>query len=240
MEKNFKNNMKNLLNKIDIDISEEQISKFQNYMNLLLEWNDKINLTAITEENDIILKHFVDCLTIQKYIKENCKVVDIGTGAGFPGIPLAIMNEKAQFTLVDSLNKRINFLNDVKLKINLNNVETMHSRAEEFGQNKLYREKFDIAVSRAVANLCVLAEYLLPAVRVGGKVVCMKGSQVDDEIIDAKFAVEKLGGKISWVDEFCLPDSDMRRNVIVIDKIRPTPKQYTRKAGMPAKQPLKL
>lgn len=239
MESNFNENMKKLMNEIDVDITENQISKFYDYMNLLLEWNEKINLTAITKPDEIILKHFVDCLTIQKYIEANKKIVDIGTGAGFPGVPLAIMNDRCRFTLVDSLNKRINFLNEIKDKLNLKNVSAIHSRAEEFDQNKMYRENFDIAVSRAVANLCVLSEYLLPAVKVGGKVICMKGSQIEEELNDAKFALKELGGKVKLVDEFLLPGTDMKRNVVVIEKVKETPKRYPRKAGTPAKQPLK-
>lgn len=239
MESNFNENMKKLMNEIDVDITENQISKFYDYMNLLLEWNEKINLTAITKPDEIVLKHFVDCLTIQKYIEDNKKIVDIGTGAGFPGVPLAIMNDRCRFTLVDSLNKRINFLNEIKDKLNLKNVSAIHSRAEEFDQNKMYRENFDIAVSRAVANLCVLSEYLLPAVKVGGKVICMKGSQIEEELNDAKFALKELGGKVKFVDEFLLPGTDMKRNVVVIEKVKETPKRYPRKAGTPAKQPLK-
>ena len=239
MEKELKNNFIQLLNKIDIEINDKQINDFYKYMNLILEWNEKINLTAITEPSDIILKHFVDCLTIKKYINKNEKIVDIGTGAGFPGIPLAIMNKENEFTLVDSLNKRINFLNEVKENLDLKNVITIHSRAEEFGQNKIYREKFDIAVSRAVANLSVLLEYLMPAVKLGGKLICMKGSQVEDEIKDAKYALNELGGKIVNIEEFYLPETDMKRNIILIEKIKETPKKYPRKAGTPAKQPLK-
>lgn len=239
MDENLSELFKKLAKEIKIDINEAEIAKFYEYMNLLLEWNEKINLTAITEPNDIILKHFIDCLTIKKYLKNTDKIVDIGTGAGFPGIPLAIMSETNKFTLVDSLNKRVNFLNEVKEKISLKNIEAIHSRAEDFGQNKMYREKYDIAVSRAVANLSVLLEYLLPTVKVGGKVICMKGSQVEDEISEAKFALGELGAKIKFVDEFCLPETDMKRNVIVIEKIKNTPKKYPRKSGTPSKQPLK-
>lgn len=239
MKEDFKQYFSQLLKEIEIEIREEQMIQFYEYMKLLLEWNEKINLTAITEQREIILKHFVDCLTIQKYLKPEQKIVDIGTGAGFPGIPLAIMNETNNFVLVDSLNKRINFLNEVKEKINLQNVVTIHSRAEEFGQNKLYREKFDIAVSRAVANLSVLVEYLLPAVKVGGSVICMKGSQIDDEIKQAEFAIKELGGRIEKREEFYLPGTDMKRNIIRIEKIRETPRKYPRKAGVPSKQPLK-
>jgi 16S rRNA (guanine527-N7)-methyltransferase len=239
MNEQFSQNLENLLKKIDIEIKNEEIVQFYEYMKILIEWNEKINLTAITEANDIILKHFVDSLTINKYLKNNEKIVDIGTGAGFPGIPLAIMNKTNEFFLVDSLNKRINFLNEVKQNIKLDNITTIHSRAEDFGQNKLYREKFDIAVSRAVANLSVLLEYLLPAVKVGGKVICMKGSQIEEEINEAKFAINELGGKINKVEDFYLPGTDMKRNVIVIEKIKSTPKKYPRKAGMPSKQPLR-
>ena len=238
MNNNFKNKICELLQEINIEITEEKIKKFYNYMNLLLEWNEKINLTAITEENDIILKHFVDSLTVYKYIGENKEVIDIGTGAGFPGIPLAILNNKNEFTLLDSLNKRINFLSDIKEKLSLENITNIHARAEEFGQNKKYREKFDIAVSRAVANLSTLAEYLLPMVKIGGKAICMKGSNIEDELKDAEFAIYEFGGKIILRDEFYLPKSDITRNILVIEKIKNTPLKYPRKAGTPAKEPL--
>ena len=239
MNNNFKNNLSKLLQEINIEINEEEINKFYDYMFLLLEWNEKINLTAITEENDIILKHFVDSLTIYKYIEENKHVIDIGTGAGFPGIPLAISRNMSNFTLVDSLNKRINFLNEIKEKLCLENVTNIHARAEEFGQNKKYREKFDVAVSRAVANLSVLVEYLLPVVKLGGKVICMKGSNIGDELKEAEFAISTLGGKVILKDEFCLPQSDIKRNIIIIEKIKNTPSKYPRKAGTPVKDPLK-
>lgn len=222
------------------EIDDNKIQKFYDYMNLLVEWNKKINLTAITEEKDIILKHFVDSLTVLKYIKENKSIVDVGTGAGFPGIPLAIMNDSLKITLVDSLNKRINFLNEVCNKINLENIKAIHARAEEFGQDNNYRESYDVAISRAVANLTVLVEYLLPLVKVGGKIICMKGPDIEEELKQAKSAIDILGGKFERCDNFCLPKSDISRNIIIINKIKETPKKYPRKAGTPAKTPLFL
>ena len=222
------------------EIDDNKIQKFYDYMNLLVEWNKKINLTAITEEKDIILKHFVDSLTVLKYIKENKSIVDVGTGAGFPGIPLAIMNDSLKITLVDSLNKRINFLNEVCSKIKLKNTKAIHSRAEEFGQDNNYRESYDIAISRAVSNLTVLAEYLLPLVKVGGKIICMKGPDIEEELKQAKSAIDILGGKFERCDNFCLAKSDISRNIIIINKIKETPKKYPRKAGTPVKTPLFL
>lgn len=225
--------------KIDIKFTEEQLNQFYEYMNLLLEWNEKINLTAITDPNEVILKHFIDSLTINKYIKENSTFADVGTGAGFPGIPLKILRPDLKITLVDSLNKRINFLNEVINKLNLVNIETVHSRIEDFGKDKKYRESFDFVTARAVANLAVLSEYLLPIAKVGGQCVCMKGSSVEEELSNGKNAIKVLGGKIKNIDEFVLPDSDMSRNVIIIDKIKNTPNKYPRKAGIPVKEPLK-
>lgn len=225
--------------KIDIKFTEEQLNQFHEYMNLLLEWNEKINLTAITDPNEVILKHFMDSLTINKYIKENSTLADVGTGAGFPGIPLKILRPDLKITLVDSLNKRINFLNEVINKLNLVNIETVHSRIEDFGKDKKYRESFDFVTARAVANLAVLSEYLLPIAKVGGQCVCMKGSSVEEELSNGKNAIKVLGGKIKNIDEFVLPDSDMSRNVIIIDKIKNTPNKYPRKAGIPVKEPLK-
>jgi 16S rRNA (guanine527-N7)-methyltransferase len=237
---NFKEELLYKMKKIDIELTEKQVKQFYNYMNLLIEWNNNINLTAITEEKDIILKHFVDSLTVLKYIKENKSIVDVGTGAGFPGIPLAIMNDSLKITLVDSLNKRINFLNEVCSKIKLKNTKAIHSRAEEFGQDNNYRESYDIAISRAVSNLTVLAEYLLPLVKVGGKIICMKGPDIEEELKQAKSAIDILGGKFERCDNFCLPKSDISRNIIIINKIKETPKKYPRKAGTPVKTPLFL
>lgn len=234
----FNKKLIDLLKKINVIINDEKASMFKTYMNLLLEWNEKINLTTITGEDDILLKHFVDSLTITKYLQNNEKIVDIGTGAGFPGIPISIVKEDTKLYLVDSLNKRINFLNEVKTKLLLNNISLFHSRAEEFGQNKNYREYFDVAVSRAVANLCTLAEYLIPLVKLGGKVICMKGSNIQEELNNSKFAIEELGGSIINIEEFFLPETDIKRTIIIIEKVKSTPKKYPRKAGIPAKQPL--
>lgn len=218
-------------------IPENEIEKFYQYMKLLLEWNEKINLTAITDESEIIRKHFIDSLTISKLIKEDTIVVDVGTGAGFPGMPLAI-TKKVKVTLVDSLNKRINFLNIVKEYIELDNVNTVHGRAEEVGQNEKYREKFDYAVSRAVAPINVLLEYMLPLVKVGGYCLCMKGPKVIDEMQGIENVAEKLGGKYIKLEELEIPGEESRKNVIIIKKVESTNKKYPRKPGTPAKQPL--
>ena len=239
MNNDFKNKMIELARMINVKLTEEQVEDFFKYMNLLLEWNEKINLTAITDVDDIILKHFIDSMTVLKYIEKDKSIIDVGTGAGFPGIPIAIMREDVKITLLDSLNKRINFLNEVCSELKINNIETIHGRAEEAGQNKQYREKYDIAVSRAVANMTTLSEYLIPFVKVGGICICMKGSEIDHELEQAKFAIKELGGKIEKVEKFNLPDSDIERNIVIIKKIKPTPNRYPRKAGMPSKMPIR-
>lgn len=226
------------LKDFNIKINDEQIKKFMNYMNLLLEWNEKINLTAITQPDEVKLKHFVDSLTVLKYINDDDKVIDIGTGAGFPGIPLKIMKGNTKITLLDSLNKRINFLNIVIETLNLRNIQAIHGRAEEIARNKLYREKYDVAVSRAVANLSTLSEYMLPFVKVGGKCICMKGANVNEELERAQNAIKELGGEIERVDNFYLSDNDNERNIIIIRKVKETSSKYPRKAGMPSKEPL--
>ena len=226
-------------NNIGIKLNNEQILKFEKYKKLLVSWNEKINLTAITDDEGIVLKHFIDCLEIVKYIDEGKKIIDVGTGAGFPGIPLAIMNESLKVTLVDSLNKRLIFLQEVINELNLKNVELVHARAEEFGQNKKYREKFDISTSRAVANLSTLSEYLIPLVKENGKIICMKASEAEEEIEQAKKAINVLGGTIKNVETFDLPQSDIGRTIITIEKAKKTPTKYPRKAGTPSKEPIK-
>lgn len=223
----------------ELNLSMEQIEKFYKYMELLIEWNEKMNLTAIIEPSEIILKHFIDSLTIIKYVKNGDYIVDVGTGAGFPGIPLAIVNQNLKIILVDSLNKRLIFLQEVIKQLELKNVETIHSRAEEFGQNEKYREKFDIATSRAVANLSTLSEYLVPLVKLNGKCICMKASNANEEIDQAKKAIDVLGGTIEKIEEFNLPESDIERTIIVLNKKKRTPNRYPRKSGTPSKEPIK-
>ena len=229
---------KEKIQELSPNLTEKQQEQFYNYMNLLIEWNNKINLTAITEPNEIIVKHFIDSMTILKEIENNSKIVDVGTGAGFPGIPLKIANPELEVVLLDSLNKRINFLNEVINNLNLKKINSIHFRVEEAGQNKKYREQFDIATSRAVAALNILAEYMLPLVKVGGKCICMKGSEVEEEIEKSKKAIEILGGKIEKVENFTLANTDMKRNIVIIRKVKQTPSKYPRKAGTPSKEPL--
>ena len=234
----FKKKMNFYLEELSIMFNEEQYKKFYTYMNLLLEWNEKINLTAITDKEEIILKHFIDSLTILKYVNDNEKMLDVGTGAGFPGIPIKIMNENIEITLLDSLNKRINFLNEVINKLKLKNISAIHSRIEDYGKNNKYREKYDIVTSRAVANLATLSEYMLPMLKIKGKSICMKGSDIKEEVKNSKRAIDILGGEIVNIEELVLPKSDNRRNLIIIEKKKNTPLKYPRKAGIPSKEPL--
>lgn len=234
----FKKEMNINLMALNLKLDDSQIKNFYDFMNLLIEKNKVMNLTGITEPKEVILKHFIDSLTVLKYINENDNIIDVGTGAGFPGIPLKIAENSLEITLLDSLNKRINFLNEVIEKINLNKVKTIHGRAEDFGQDFKYREKYDVAVSRAVAPLNVLLEYMLPFVKVGGKCICMKGSNCDEEIENSRKAIEILGGKIEEIKKFNLPNSDNNRTIFIIKKIQKMSRQYPRKAGIPTKNPL--
>ena len=239
MEKeDFERIFKSYLEKIQIYIEKEKIEKLYIYMNILLEWNKNINLTAITNPEEIILKHFIDSLTIEKYISKSGSIIDIGTGAGFPGIPLKIFREDINVTLVDSLNKRVKFLDFVIEKLNLKNIQAIHGRAEELGKNKNYREKYDIATSRAVANLTTLSEYLIPFIKKNGKCICMKGPDIEEEVENSKNAIKVLGGKIINTDFLTLPNSDIKRNIIIIEKIEKTPIKYPRKPGIPSKEPI--
>lgn len=234
----FKREFEKYLAKMNISLLKEQYGQFYAYMELLIEWNEKMNLTAITDPKEIILKHFVDSLTIAKYVKEDKSIIDMGTGAGFPGIPIKIYRKDVKVVLADSLNKRIKFLDEVIDKLKLENVETIHCRAEELGKNKQYREKFDYATSRAVANLSTLSEYLMPFVKLNGKCIFMKIIEVEEELEKAKKAIKTLGGKIEKVDKFEIPESDLGRSIIIVKKEKITPSKFPRKPGTPAKEPL--
>ena len=237
MEKtNFYKKMAEESEKIGIKLPDEQLNEFYEYMQLLLEWNEKMNLTAITDPEEVIKKHFVDSITIKKYIKEKSRLIDVGTGAGFPGIPLKIVDKSIKLTLLDSLNKRINFLNEIIEKLNLKEVNTIHSRAEEYAKNKV-RESYDVAVSRAVADLPILLEYLMPYVKLNGICICMKGPKAQEELERSKKAINILGGKLEKVEKITI-DEEMERNLIIIRKIKDTPNKYPRKAGIPTKNPI--
>lgn len=239
MEKEeFRRKLIKQMQSINVQIDDAKADKFYRYMELLLEWNEKMNLTAITDPEEMITKHFVDCATILPYVKDSKKVIDMGTGAGFPGIPLKILKEDCQITLVDSLNKRILFLEKVVKELKLEKVELIHARAEELARNKKYRESYDISVSRAVAPLNVLLEYTVPFVKVGGECICMKGSNVQEEIGQSKKAFEVLGVKIEKVNEFKIPNTDMGRSILEIKKEKTTNKIYPRKAGTPKSKPI--
>lgn len=210
------------------------------YEKLLLEWNQKFNLTAITDTDEIRLKHFYDSLTCLKAIQdENASLIDIGCGAGFPGIPLKIALPDIKLVLMDSVRKKTDFCAKVAAKLGLDNVSTIHARVEELGKDPGHREKYDWVVARAVAALPVLAEYLLPLVHVGGYALAQKGANITEELSKAKNAVAELGGQVSQVMEFELPQSGEKRSLVVIEKIRTTPAKYPRKPGMPSKKPLK-
>lgn len=220
------------------DISEQNTSQFEIYMNLLKEWNQKINLTAIEEDREIIIKHFIDSLSILPYIPaQKMRLIDVGTGAGFPGIPLKIANPDIDVTLLDSLEKRIKFLNEIITATNISGIKAVHGRAEDMGVNPVYREKFDIAVARAVASLPVLVEYCLPFVKINGLFIAMKGNNTE-EFENSTKALDILGGKIEKIAKMVLPDTNIERNVVIIRKFRQTPTKYPRKAGKPSKDPL--
>ena len=223
--------------KNNIKISEEKNEQYFQYMNLILEWNEKINLTAIKDEKEFIVKHFIDSLTIDSLINDSKKLLDIGTGAGFPGIPLKINNPDINVTLIDSVNKKIMVLNDVIEKLGLEKTEALHVRAEELARENDYREKFDIVTTRAVSNLSTISEYMLPFVKIGGKAICMKGPNIEQELEDAKNAIQLLGGQIEKIEKFNI--DDFERNIIIIKKVKNTNKKYPRGQGKPAKEPIK-
>ncbi len=224
----------------NFNLSNEQIDKFTLYYELLIEWNKKINLTAITDYQDVALKHMIDSLSCyeEKVFPLDCSVIDVGSGAGFPGIPLKIFRPDIRLVLLDSLNKRLLFLQDVCQKVELSSVEFIHSRAEDIGQNIKYREIFDVVVSRAVAKLPVLAELCIPLVKPYGYFLALKGAQYQVESDSAKQAIAILGVELDHTREVMLPGIDDRRAVLYYQKIKNTPKQYPRRPGLPEKKPL--
>ncbi|SHK00671.1 16S rRNA (guanine(527)-N(7))-methyltransferase RsmG [Paramaledivibacter caminithermalis] len=237
-------NSKDILKKggkeIDIDIDDRMIEKFTIYKDLLIEWNKKINLTGITEDNEIMIKHFLDSLTcfMTGIIKHGSKIIDVGTGAGFPGIPLKIYYEDLNITLLDSLNKRIKYLESVCDSTNLKNVELLHGRAEDYGKKEEYREKYDVAVARAVADLSILSEYCLPFVKVNGYFIAQKGPKAYEEVLKSEKAVSILGGEIVDTFDVKLPFTEIKHSLVLIKKIKKTPPKYPRKAGIPTKKPI--
>lgn len=225
---------------LDIDLSEVQIEQFMKYKVLLQEWNQKMNLTAITEDREVITKHFLDCMTINKALDMNkaYKMIDIGTGAGFPGLVIKIAFPQVKVTLVDSLKKRLTFLETVIEELGLEDIECVHSRAEDLGKNQSFRESFDICASRAVANLAVLSEYTLPFVKLDGYLVALKGQKLDEELEQGKKAIKILGGQLEAVIDAGVPFTDLEHKIAKIKKVKPTSTKYPRKAGEPTKSPL--
>ena len=229
------------LEKLNINLTEHQKEQFDRYYEMLVEWNNVMNLTGITDYDEVNLKHFTDSLTLVRNIDMNKidAVIDIGTGAGFPGLPIKIAFPHIHVVLLDSLNKRIKFLNEVINLLELNDIKAIHGRAEDYAKHAEYREQFDICVSRAVANLATLSEYCLPYVKVDGLFVPYKSGEIDEELKSSEKAVSILGGKVEEVVKFQLPGTDIGRSFVKIHKIKETKKKYPRKAGMPTKEPLK-
>ncbi|MDY4561592.1 MAG: 16S rRNA (guanine(527)-N(7))-methyltransferase RsmG [Peptostreptococcus porci] len=232
--------LENGLKNFNIDVNDTMLEKFEKYREILVEYNKNMNLTGITEQREVYIKHFLDSVAIFKdgYIMDGLSVIDVGTGAGFPGIPYKICNPTIKLTLLDSLNKRINFLKDVCTNIGFDDVEFVHGRAEDFGQNEDFREKFDIATARAVANLPVLLELCIPFVKVGGFFICLKGPNAENEVEEAKNAMDVLDVKLVENIEVSLPDEELKHRILVFKKINETLGKYPRKAGKLSKKPL--
>ena len=222
-------------------IDAVKMEQYNRYLLLLQEWNNKINLTAITEEDEVYLKHFYDSLTLARFVdlnKPNLKLCDVGSGAGFPSIPLKILFPEIEITIVDSLKKRIRFLEILVEELALENVDLVHARAEDFGQKDEFRSAFDVVTARAVARLSVLAEFCLPITKEKGVFAAMKGSQGEEELEDSKKALKTLGGRLRTIETFELPEDAGERSILLIDKVKKTPKKYPRQAGTPNKKPL--
>lgn len=225
---------------LNVNLTDQQADQFMQYKTLLVEWNEKMNLTAITEDIEVITKHFLDCLTVQSSIdlSKIQTLVDVGTGAGFPGLVLKIAFPNIHITLIDSLNKRLKFLQHVIETLGLTGIECVHGRAEDLGKNKAYREQFEVCASRAVANLAVLSEYTLPFVQKGGYLIALKGQKLDEELAEGEKAISILGGTIDQLVDVVVPYTDLNHRIAKIKKVKETPKKYPRKAGEPTKAPL--
>lgn len=229
-----------ILNDWNITLNEKQRTQFLTYYEMLVEKNKVMNLTAVTEFDEVLKKHFLDSISLCQFerFKEKMTMLDLGTGAGFPGIPLKIVFPELQITLADSLNKRILFLEEVIEELELTGITAVHARAEELAKNKDYREQFDYCVSRAVANLSTLSEYCLPFVKLGGTFISYKSGEIEEEAAAAKHAIFLLGGKLKDIQKFEIPETDLHRSFVMIEKVKKTPKAYPRKAGTPSKAPL--
>lgn len=223
--------------KNNIEFKEDKLELLYKYMEGILEWNEKINVTSITDEKMFIVKHFLDSLTVMPFIKEKKSLIDIGTGAGFPGIPLNIMCEGKKITLIDSINKKLNIIRDLSEKLNLINLEIIHTRAEDLAIKKEYREKYDIATTRAVSNISTILEYMLPFLNKGGIAICMKGPNYKDELENSKKAIEVLGGNLKEIKTIKINEDE--RNLIIIEKVKETPKNFPRGKGKPLKEPIR-
>ena len=243
MTEMFEKLMNEGLEGLSLTLSEKKKEQFYQYYEMLIEWNKVMNLTAITELDEVVTKHFVDSLLLIKVIPnletETYTCIDVGTGAGFPGIPLKIAFPNLKITLLDSLNKRVGFLNEVIKTLGLENIQAVHGRAEDYGRDAKYREQFDLCVSRAVANMSTLSEYCIPFVKTGGFFVPYKSGKVEEELKQATSAVKKLGGEMGEVITHILPGTDVERTFIPVKKIAVTAKKFPRKAGLPSKEPLK-
>lgn len=230
------------LSKHNFELTDKQKQQFKLYFKMLIEVNEHVNLTRITEEDEVYLKHFYDSITplftFGAVFKDGATLCDVGAGAGFPSIPLKILKPGLKVTIVDSLQKRLNFLKDLISELSLTDVELVHGRAEDVGQNKLYRERFDIVTARAVARMSVLSEYCLPLVKKGGYFVALKGPKAEDELDDGKKALEVLGGKLIKDEELTLPESEEERTLVLVQKVKSTPKKYPRQAGTPRRKPI--
>lgn len=232
--------LKNGIEDFNIVTNDSMLEKFKKYREILVDWNQKMNLTGIEDEKEVYVKHFLDSISAVKngYIKNGMSIIDVGTGAGFPGIPLKICLDDLELTLLDSLNKRINFLEEVGRELELANIKFIHGRAEDFGKDEKYREKYDIATARAVAGLPILMEFCVPFVKVGGYFICLKGPNANLELEESQKAIDILGLEFVEKIDVELPEIDLNHNILIFKKIKETPVKYPRKAGKPAKNPI--